>query len=767
MSKYEIVGTYQPRNDSLEKVMGHTKYISDICMPGMLHGKVLRSPYAHAKIVKIDTSAAESMPGVMAVVTAKDFPYIYGRMIVDEPFFAHDTVRYVGESVAAVAAIDEETAEAALEKIRVEYEKLPAVLSIEDALKEGAPLIHPDLGDYRKTSPVPPKPGTNICAVLKVRKGNIDEGFARSDFIFEHTFTHPTVHHCYIEPTGAIADVDPAGNITIISGTQGAHAAQQLLAGAMGLPVNKIRIIQPPYGGGFGGKVPLHLEPIATALALKCRRPVRIVRNREEEFTASSVRHASKVTIKSGVTKDGKIIARKVEAILDGGAYARTGPSVLRNGVVTAAGPYDIPSIWLDGLCVYTNKVPAASLRGYGTPQVAWAYECHNDIIAKELNMDPVEFRLKNVLREGSINANGEKVKHIALDRCIERAAEEIGWNEPSAPCKPGRVRGKGIASVVKASTRPAQSSVILRLHKSGVVRALIGASEMGQGVNVVVAHVVAEELGIPLDKVFVMQPDTDYAPYDDLTVASKATFHTGNAARAAAIDLRNRILEMASSHLGIPMDNLKVDKGMIISKDNNVSMWITDLFGVGQYSALNEIEGRGTFISSWVKPMDPETGFSDAPVAFWMYAAHAAEVEVDLETGHVEVLKVAAAHDLGQAVSRLTCEQQIQGGVVFALSQALWEETKFNEKGKIMNPTFLDYKILTSTDTPEVVPIIVEDAPHEYGPYGAKGIGEIVTTPVAAAIGNAVYDATGVRVYALPLSPENVRNALRTAKKV
>lgn len=765
MSGFTTIGKFEPRIDSPGKATGQTRYITDLSMPGMVHGKVFRSTHAHARILRIDTSEAERMPGVVAVVTGKDAPYTYGRMVEDEPFLARDVVRYIGEPVAAVAAIDEATAEDALEKIRIEYEPLPAVFDAREALSPGAPVVHPNLGSYPKGALPTPVAGTNICSRLKVRKGDVEAGFAQSDFVFEHTFTTPAIQHCYIEPCAAIAQVDPSGVITVWSGTQGVHLVQQLLSGALDVPIHRVRVIQPPYGGGFGGKVPMHVEPVAVALALKCGRPVRVVLNREEEFTCSSVRHPSIVTMKSGVTRDGRILARKASIILDTGAYARTGPSVLRNAGVTASGPYDIPHVWIDGLCVYTNKVPSSSLRGYGTPQMAWAYESHMDMIAHEIGMDPVEFRLKNALRDGGENANGEKVAYVAVDRCIERVASEIGWCQPRAQAPPGKARGKGISSVVKACTRPAQSIVVLRLHRSGRVRALISASEMGQGVQTVVAQIVAEELGLPVDSVSVTQPDTDYTPFDELTVASKATFHTGNATRAAAIDLRRQLLEGAAEQLGVAQDSLALEGGRIRSRYGSVSVAISEVIGKGRYRAANELVGTGMFVSSYVKPLDPETGLSDSPVAFWMYAAHAAEVEVDLETGHVQVLKVAAAHDVGQAINRLGCEQQIQGGVVFALGQSVWEETMFRD-GRVTNPTLLDYKVFTSLDTPEVVPILVEDAPHGLGPYGAKGLGEVTTTPTAAAIANALYDAVGVRITDLPLTPERVLSALKAAGK-
>ena len=766
MSGFNVVGALLPRVDSRGKATGEIRYITDLSIPGMVHGKAFRSTQAHARITYIDTSEAERMPGVVAVVTGKDAPYTYGRMIEDEPFIARDVVRYIGEPVAAVAAVDEETAEDAVERIRVEYEPLPAVFDADQALRPDAPLVHPDLGNYRRGSSLPPVPGTNVCAVLKVRKGDVNAGFAESDYVFEHTFTTPSVQHCYIEPCAAIAQLDPSGVITIWSGTQGPHLVRQLVSEALGLPIEKVRVTQPPYGGGFGGKVPMHVEPIAVALAMKCGRPVRVTRNREEEFSCSSVRHASVVTIKTGVTRDGHILARQVKVVLDTGAYARTGPSVLRNGAVTASGPYHIPNVWIDGFCVYTNKVPAGSLRGYGTPQMAWAYESHTDMIARELGLDPVEFRLKNVLREGDENANGEKVAFIALDRCIERAAEEIGWERPRVQAPHGKARGKGIAAVVKACTRPVQSLVVLRLHKSGFVNALIGASEMGQGIQTVVAHIVSEELGVPVDRVLVAQPDTEYTPFDELTTASKATFHTGNAARDAAIDLREQLLTIAADEFGVARDALRFENGRICTKDGSMSVAMTDLIGRGRYRAARELVGRGMFVSNWVKPLDPETGLSDSPVVFWMYAAHAAEVEVDLETGHVKVIKVAAAHDIGQPISLVGCEQQIHGGVVFALGQALWEEAMFRD-GKIINPTFLDYKVVTSADVPEIVPIMVEDAPHLMGPYGAKGIGEVTTTPVAAAVANAVFDAVGVRIRDLPLTPEKVLAAIASGKQM
>lgn len=768
MTAYTSVGTYDARVDSLPKATGELKYINDMCIPGMLHAKVLRSTEAHAAIVKVDVSEALAMPGVVAAITGEQAGFSYGRQIEDEPIIARGRVRYIGEPVAAVAAVDEAAAEAALERIKVNYQPLPAIFDAEQAAAADALLVHPDLMSYKRGPGLNPGAGTNVCNSFKIRRGDLEAAFAQADFVFEHRFTTPPIQHCPIETCGAIAYSEASGQLTVWSGTQGPHLLKQLLCKTFGLPGGKVRVIQPPYGGGFGGKVPMHVEPIAVALSMQCHMPVRLALNREEEFAASTVRHGSIVRVKSGVTKDGRITARKVDYILDTGAYARIGPLVLRNSAIAATGPYDISNVQVDGVCVYTNKVPAGALRGFGTPQVSFAYESHMDMIAHELGIDPVKFRVLNIQRSGSINGPGETVKDIAIERCIEEAASAIGWGEPdirsSAAGAPYLKRGKGVASVVKACAGPAQSIVVVRVAKDSSASILISASDMGQGVEMVVSQAVAETLGIPLGGIRVEQPDTSYSPFDELTTASKATFHTGNAARSAALDIAGQLVDMAATELGAEASALAYSDGAVRSADGSVCLRIADILGKGRYRSCSELLGRGMFISDYVIATDPETGQSPSPVAFWMYAAQAVEVEVDTQTGHVRVLRVAAAHDVGQAITRIGCEQQIQGGVVFALGQSLWEETMIRD-GRVANPTLLDYKILTSADTPQIIPIIIEDAPHPLGPFGAKGLGEIVTTPTAPAVANAVFDATGARVCDLPLTPERVLGAIKAVR--
>jgi CO/xanthine dehydrogenase Mo-binding subunit len=766
MTNLNVVGNSIPRLDSIEKVTGRAIYCTDLKIPGMLYGKVLRSTYSHARILRIDTSKAERIRGVKVVTTGKDFPITHGSAwIKDQPFLAVDKVRYIGEPVAGVAALDENTAEEAVNMIEVEYEELPAVFDPLEAMEPGAPLIHEDLHTYPHAHVFRPLKGTNICNHFKFRAGDMEKGFSQSDYIIEDNVSIPMVQHCCLEPHGAIAVADPFGKITIWSTTCSPYVTRSELARALEIPMSRIRIISTWVGGGFGSKQGPRVECYCIALSKKANgKPVKIVFNREEEFQFSLVRQPCVIKVKSGFNKDGRIIAREVRAVWDTGAYSSHSPAVSRNAGFSAAGPYLIPNIKIDSYCVYTNKPISGPMRGFGIPEVTWAIEGHMDNIAEKLGMDPLELRLLNAVEEGSVYASGEVLNSVGLKETLLKVAEGIGWHNRRN--KKVKNRGIGIACMHKSTGTPSSSSVLVKVNEDGTVNVLTSANEIGQGVNTVLAQIVAEELGISLDQITVSRPDTDFTPFERSTSSSRNTFHTGNAAKLAAADAKEQIFMIAAEALEASPTELEAKEGKIYvkgSKDRNIlfnRLWTAGIYSRQQFPIL----GRGTFTTADIyDPLNPETGLSKRPTVFWMYGSQAAEVEVDPETGHVKVLKIVAAHDVGKAINPLCCQQQIEGAVVMGTSIGLMEELKV-EKGKILNPSFTDYKLLTACDIPDIEPIIVETI-HEYGPFGAKGLGEPAFAPTASAIANAVSDAIGVKITDLPITPEKILKALKAKK--
>jgi len=753
------VGTSVPRIDAVEKVTGRAVYGPDLKLPGMLHGKVLRSPLPHARILNVDTSKAEQLPGVKAVVTGKDLTGRYGLIIQDQPAYCLEKVRYIGDPVAGVAAVDLDTAEEALELIKVDYEELPAVFDPLKAMEPNAPLVHEELGSYFHGPVFFPVAGTNTCNHFKLRKGDVEEGFRQSDFVIENTFTTSMVQHCHLEPHISIAKFEPSGQVTIWSSTQHPYTVRREVARFLKLPINRVRVIVTCLGGGFGGKVMLKVEPLCLALAMKVKnyRPVKIILTREEEFYATSVvRHPSIIQIKAGVRKNGTLMALKTKIVFDTGAYADVGPVVTRSVGMSISGPYRIPNLWGDAYCVYTNKPIAGAFRGFGIPQFMWAMDSQMDILAKEIGMDPVEFRLKNALEEGDVSATGQILHSVGIKECIRQATQAIGWRK-----KTGKYHGQGMGTLYKMTQTPSSSAAFVKLSEDGSVEVLSSTVDMGQGSNTVLAQIAAEELGVEVKNVKVVSPDTSVTPFDHGTASSRSTFHMGNAVKQAAADAKKQLLEMAAEQLEVKPEDLEARGGFLYVKGSSgkgipissIRMGIT--YGKGK-----PIIGRGTFSVPEATPLDQETGQGAYPSVFWLYGAQAAEVEVDPSTGKVEVLKVAAAHDLGRVINPLNCEQQIEGAVVTGVGTALMEELIIRE-GKPVNTNFRDYRIPTALDAPEVSSVFVE-ATHKEGPYGAKGVGEPALAPTAAAIGNAVYDAIGVRIKDLPITPEKILKALK-----
>jgi len=758
--EHQYVGKPVPRLDALEKVTGRAIYSVDVDLPGMLHGAILRSPRPHARILDIDLSEARSMPGVRVVVTGKDVPYTHGMMIMDQPFLAIDRVRYVGEPVAAVAAETQAAAQLALSRIRVRYEDLPAVFDPREAIAPGAPILHERMAEYRRSPVYQVVPGTNICVIRTFSRGDVEAGFADSDEIFEDEFYSHAVSHTPMEVHAAVAQYSPAGGEFVVwSATDAPHRRVKEIAEAMSIPMNKVRFLAAYSGGGFGAKGSPVAEVLAVALArFADGRPVKVVFSREEELSAAQTRHAAYLKLKTGVKRDGTLIARSADLLWDKGAYASKGPDVAYRGALTIFGPYRIPHLHLQTRLVYTNKQIAGAYRGYGTSQVAFACESQIDIIARRLGMDPLEFRLKNGYVEGDRFINGQTLVSVGLQECLERAGREIGWRTPNpSPSGPKKV-GRGMAAIIKGTATPSISQVLILVNQDGSITVFTGAVEIGAGEKTVLAQIAADAIGADMDSIAIPNVDTRSTPFDYGTTSSRVTFHNGNAVRIAGEKVRKKILEIAGEILKTDSGRLTLSRGRIYEDGVEKSSLKEVVSRKFERGGMIVQEGSYTTADSTLLKADPPNQAMSA--VFWVFAAHAVEVEVDTETGMVKVLKVAAAHDVGRAINPRLCEQQIEGAVIMGLSNALLEEFKM-EDGRVLNNNLSDYKIATINDVPSIVPIIVESN-HPEGPMGAKGIGEPAGSPVAPAIANAVFDAIGVRIKDLPITPEKILAGLR-----
>lgn len=769
---YKYVGHDVKRVDGLEKVTGYAKYVDDIKMAGMLHAKIKKSPYAHARILKIDISKAEALEGVKAVITGADVPNRVGLYLEDKTFLATDKVRFVGEAVAAVAAISEEIAEEAVELIEIEYEELPGVFNAMDAIEHDAPLIHEELGSYKYGPIFFPKPGTNISNHYKIRKGDVNKGFAEADYIMENEFYVPHIQHAPIENHSVIALTEPTGKVTVWSACQSPYAVRKALSVAFNLPLHKVRVISPAVGGGFGGKAGTTLEGITIPLSQKCMgKPVKLTYTREEDMVGSFVRQGCVAKIKTGVKKDGRIVAEENTFYWEGGAYTEYGVNIARAGGYASTGPYDIPNVKADSYCVYTNQPVGGPYRGFGMSEIHFAIEQNLDMVAVQMGMDPVEFRKINAIKEGGHTVTGQQLYNVGITKCIEAVEKDIEWGKSNKASGPNKLRGKGIACMYKAPSQPnnVASSAVIKINEDGTANLMVTAMDIGQGSNTALTQIAAEVLTIPVEKISIITGDTDVTPYEWQTVASRITYCAGNAVKKAAEDAKDQLLKLGSIGLGLPAEYLELKDGYIASAvypDRKLSIASLALgLEMPDGSGIHgPIIGRGSFIPPNVRNTDKETGQGDKPVAFWTFGAQAAEIEIDMETGQIEVIKVAAAYDVGKVINPQLCRGQIEGGIIQGIGSALLEH-QIMEKGKVKNPNFVDYKIPAVRDVPEMVVRIIE-IPEVTGPYGARGVGEPAMVPTAPAIANAVYNALGIRINSLPLSAEKVLDAIKKNKK-
>ena len=757
---YQVVGQPEPRCDGAEKVTGQAIYTVDVKLPGLAHGKILRSPYAHARLVHVDGGKAEALPGVFAVITRNDQRRLgmFGAAYKDQSIVAVDKVRYAGDPVAAVAAVDEATAEEALASIEVDYEELPAVTGLDEALAPDAPLVH-DVsvsgGELMGQRYEAPKEfaGTNLCYHFSYSKGDVEAAFARADHVFEHTFTFPRVQHFSMEPHATVADV-ARDRMTLWAGTQEPFTLREHLAEIFRMPLNKVRVIVPYVGGGYGGKLAVKTEPLAAALSWKAKRPVRLVHTIEESFRTVT-RHPARVKIKTGVSKEGKLIARQCLIHMETGAYADAGPRVTQKAGYRCFGPYRLPHTRTDAYTVYTNTVPAGAYRGFGTLQVTWAYESQMDIMAEVLGLDPLAFRLKNLLKKGELYTPGDTPVDCDLKAGLVRAAQAIGWGGTRKP-----YRGQGLAVCMKDGGGTYKvSSAAVKMNADGSVVLLTGTVEVGQGARTALSQVVAEELGLPFDAVTVAELDTDVTPYDVNTNASSSTVVMGLSVQRAAQDLKRQLLREAAKILKSKPEQLML-RGGEVQGGKGQSLSFAALMQKVFLSKAGEMIGRGAYQD--IKTPKAALG---SPTTFWEISWGAAEVEVNPDTGEIKLRKYISLADVGKAIHPILCEGQDEGGVMNAIGHSLFEEMVYRD-GQLLNPNLVDYRVPTFAHVPEEFESVLVEDQNGPGPFGAKGTGEGGLLPVASAIANALYRATGLRMYDLPLTPEKVWRGLRNGKQ-
>ena len=724
----QTIGKSLPRVDARGKVTGASPYSGDLSMPGMLHMKMLFAGRPHARVLRVDTSKAEVAPGVVAVYTAKDVPVNeYGLQWQDQPVLCGpgstkpgaDVVRFVGDQVAVVVADTEAEAASAVKMIEVEYADLPVVIDAEEAMKPGAPRIHEHIGD------------SNICVHYKIRKGNVEDGFARSDVIVEGEYRTPVQEHAYLQPEAGLAYIDEAGLITVVCGGQWTHEDQHQVAHSLGMPDEKIRVVYPAIGGAFGGREDMSVQIVLALATWKLNRPVRIIWSRQESMIGHGKRHATVIRAKWGATNNGKVNAIENEIIGDGGAYMYTSNKVLGNSAITSTGAYFIPNVKTDVYGVYTNNVPGAAFRGFGAPQALFMAEMQMDKLAEKLGMDPVKFRLKNALRDGDpLGVGTPSPSPVSVVQCIEAARDRFGWKADHRPSSlvnglPSIVRGQGFAAGFKnigfSFGYQENCWAKIELHgKSQIERVVLyhSGAEVGQGTHTVMMQMAAEATGVPFEKVELIASDTATTGNSGSVSASRMTFMAGNAIRGAA--------------------------------DAALKKW-----GSEERPAIGEFK----YLAPRTTQFDHDTGYSTPNFAY-AFVAQAAEVEVDTETGHVRVIRFVSADDLGKPINPALVEGQIEGAVVQAQGYTLLEDYK-TKNGRVLTDQLSTYLIPTIWDIPEKVESVILEIPDPNGPWGARGVGELPYLAVAPAIASAIHDATGVWIDEFPVTPERVLRAV------
>ena len=782
-SKYKRVGQPYDRKDARDKVTGQAIYTYDLEMPGMLHARVLLSPYARAKIVSIDTSKAKALPGVRAVLTGEDSDILVGLYMQDKRVLSRGETRYHGDVVAAVAAETEEIAERAISLLEVVLEPLEPVHDVDEAL-EAKILVHDDINDLKHYVGVFfPQKDSNIASWNKSKKGDLDKAFDGSDLVLENEFSLPAVAHVPMETHVTIVQTDIYSNkFKIWSSAQSPFAIRQIMADSFGVNESDVEVHIPYVGGGFGGKAGIHLEPLCALLSKAAGGlPVKLRASREQEFNQLPTRAGMRGRIKTGVSKEGKLQAIQAVYDWDSGAYADYGVNVGKTAVYSGIGPYAVDNASIDSKTIYTNKVFSTAYRGFGHLETHWTIERQIDILSQKLGIDPYDFRMMNLLEPGKETMSGEIVTESTGNpkECLTAVVKEIGWTgrkteeERAREWKTGKVRGKGFAMLQKAPAMPANtaSSVIMQMNGDGHVKMMIGAVDFGQGAITALAQIAAETLDMPIENIEISaEIDTRANPYDWNTVASKLTFMAGNAVIKASKEMLAKMKNIAAQALRTDPDYLDHKDGVIFHKhfperrltykDLALGYMYPEGTGIG-----GPIISSGSSIADGLTNLHPQTG-KGFPAAVWTFGAHAVEIEIDIETGNIEVIKIASAFDIGQVINEKLVYGQITGGVMQGLGSAILEGYKFDKNGRLLNPSFTDNKIPTMKDMPmEIVPIYIENPQHN-GPYGARGVGEHPMISIPSAVGNAVYDALGINFHVLPLSPEAIVLGIQSGKK-
>jgi 4-hydroxybenzoyl-CoA reductase alpha subunit len=754
MQELDVVGKRKPMLDALEKATGRARFTDDLALPGMLFGKILRSPLSHAKILHVDLSEASRITGVKGAISGRDIPkkkYGIVPKAKDEYALAIEKVRYIGDEVAAVVATSLDAAEEALSKIRVDYEELPAVFDPLEAMKPGAPIIHDEVPN-------------NISASIRKEFGNVEKAFGESDYLFEDTFETQAVNHCPLEPQAALAEVDHSGKVTLWSSTQIPFFLKRNLATTLDIPESRVRIIKPKVGGGFGQKIDFYAKDFCAAFfAMKTKRPVKFVYEREEVFTSTRQRHPMHIQLKTGMRKDGTILGQQFNVVADGGAYNSTAPLMITLACYFIMLPYHLENLFFEGYHVYTNKPVGGPMRGHGIPQVRFAVETQLDIIADKIGIDPLDLRLKNAFVAGEPHPAKLLVQTCGFSETLTKAAEEIGWKEKRGKLPFGRGVGLAGASYPSGVSNMSHisSGAIVKIERDGSITLLTGAADIGQGAETVISQIVAEELGVTLQDIRITAADTEITPLDPGTFGSGVTLRAGNAARMAARAAKEKLFEAVAEKLESNTRDLEAKDRQIFIKGNpDIGMSFKEAIKFYQYSDRPmPIIGRGSYMPPAKEPttlLKEDGNFSPA----YSFMTQAAEVEVDARTGKIKVLNMVAAHDCGRAINPMMVEGQLEGSVVGGMGQALYENV-ITDKGQILNPSFLDYGIPTSMEVPTISPVEVETDEPE-GPFGAKESGEGTQLAPAPAIINAIYDAIGIRFKSLPVTPEKVLEALQ-----
>jgi CO/xanthine dehydrogenase Mo-binding subunit len=742
------VGRSLPRLEAREKVSGRAEYTHLMQLPGMLHAKIFRSTVAHGRIKSVDTSAARQVPGVYAVYTSEDVLKVipdpfYGPAFHDQPILAVGKVHYVGEPVAVVLAADPHIAEQAVQQIVADYEELPAVFDEVEAA-ENRTLVHEELrpaGTFADLKHLKGRKGTNIALDFRLRRGDVEKAFASAAHVFEHTFRTQKVLHLALEPYASIADFRDDG-VTIYSAAQGPSFVRTEIARLLGWPENRVRIKVPYLGGGYGGKLYIKMEALATAMSMLARRPVKVALTMEEQFYTIT-KHPATLRIKSGLDQEGRIVARKCEVWWNGGAYADIGPRVTQKSGFTASGPYDIDNVSIDSYALYTNLTPAGALRGFGIPQLVWAYESHTDMIARALKRDPLAFRKQNLLRNGRPQATGTILKDAAIEKVLDRVADRLKWNQPFTRGTGVVRRGRGLAVALKAVIAPTTSVAIVNIAGDGSTTLYCGTVDMGQGSDTAMAQIVGEVLNVPAESVRIVPRDTDITPYDMGTLGSRSLFHMGHAVRLAAEEAGAKVAALRRE----------------LSEPEGSNTPLADLFRKKYGMQAGNIVGTGTYKPDYIPPDD--SGLTTNATPFWMVAGSGVEVEVDTQTGHVRIARLINVADVGNPINPKIVETQLSGAALMQLGFSMFEKMHI-DGGQVTNASLADYKIPGMNDVPLVMENETVDSIQENGPFGAKGVGELATFGVSPAIANAIDDAVGVRLTELPMTPEAVFRALR-----